>query len=356
MMENRVSSVIRKNVIDKYFVANNLMEAMSSVTWMSRYMGVIPFNYYVDKYKRKTFITPLNLIYFAMVKIWYSLCVVLYMVYEKSKNLDESRNSLFYFAELICTYIGFTSVVFLTIDTFINMDDLSKIFGVLHDIDELYKSLGCPKKHFNCIRFKFFLGAFTFTFVHILGIDLEIANEHSFTLWNFFIYFPAKYILTFQMSYMLSIYCSLVYVICLNLQILNEEILKLQQTKDTAIINNIISKDAVEVWKTDKARQPRNALVLKKIIFLWKAYINICDCCYIVNHYFSNKILVIIAMTFINVLFNTFFILSYIFKLLAKSEVTGEADLIFIISQGFFHTINLIIIIYGCNFCEKLVS
>lgn len=347
---------MRKNVVDKYFVANNLIEAISPVTWMSRYMGVIPFKYYVDKYERKTILNPLSLIYIITLKLWYLTSLVIYIAHEKSKDNDESQNSPFYFTELMLTYIGVVSVGFLFIDTFINKGDLSKIFGVLFDIDEVYKTLGCPKKDYNCLRFKFFLAVFTFSFIHVLGIDIEAGVEYSFTLWDFFIVFPVKYFPTFEMSYTISFYCSLVYVICLNLKMMNKEILNLQHIKDATILNNITSKNVVEIWKTDKVSQPRNAMVLKKIILLWKVYINICDCCYIVNHYFSKKILVIIAMSFLNVLLNMFFMLSYVFKLLAKSEATEDGNMIFIASQEFFHTSNLIITIYGCNLCEKLVS
>lgn len=340
-----------KNIISKLFKSKNVMDVMHSVICVTRIVSINPFTFKIEKGNSKSIISAPYLILAVVMLASYFICVYSTIVsYELdiSRKMQTENNA---FAEQLQIFSGIVSVVFLLLDTFMNKDDLARSFEKLFEVDEIFVTLG-RKRSYDMLRFRvtaLLLGFFLVTFLSTnLGDQFDtMVNWQSLAL-PVTLIFP-----TYQITFTIALLLSFVYMVSLDLLILNREILKLDLIKDPVIFNYDVQETP---WKKRvvKSAETRRDVMVARITLIWQAYTKICRTSLIVNQYFARKIMVIIALSFINGLFNLFFGLTSIVELLNTSR-TDLNFLIFSFSKCFVYTLNLVAIISSCEAYEQLV-
>lgn len=335
------------------FKSKNVLEAMSPAVNMCRAFSVMPFNFKVVKGKSKSEISIVHLFLSACMHIAYVLCVIIVIVYNQT-NLDKTHVLVFHvFAEKLQIYVGVALMMVLTIDTFLNRDNLAKAFQKLIEVDEIFESLGRRRIYFM-LKFKIFMAVLCF---YLLNSASSIWDAYYKTGINLFSWsYPliaAIYGPTFNVTNHLSFFSTIIFMISLDLSNLNEEITKLVYIEDPVMMNFISTKDSMNILD-HKLVRPRNGVVLEKLLLIWKGYIKLNDCCFLINQYFARKILVIIAHTFIGSLFNMFFVMTSMSRWL--SDQLDETDfLIFSATRFIVHSVNMLVIVSICGYCQDMV-
>lgn len=341
-------------LIANVFKSKNVVEAMNPAVNICRTFAALPFNFKVEKGKSKSEISIKRVLFSAFMHIAYLICVIIVIVYNQT-NLDTTHALVFHvFAEKLQIYVGFALMAILVIDAFSNKDNLAKAFQKLIEVDEIFESLGRHRIYFM-MKFKIFIAVlcfYSFNFVSSMW-DAYLKTGLNLFSWSYPL-MAAIYGPTFNVINYLSFFATFIFMIAIDLSILNEEIIKLTYIEDSVILNFIKTKDSMNIWKHKPAR-PRKVEVLEKLLLIWKGYIKISDCCFLINQYFARKILVIIAHSFIGGLFNMFFVMTSMSRWL--NDHLEERDfLVFSATRFIIHSVNMFVMVSLCSYCQDLVS
>lgn len=343
-----------KNVLENVFKSKNILEVLHEVLYFARLSASMPFNFKVEKRKSKTVLSYPFLLWSFMVLAAYFTSAVIVTVTRDSHINSNKRTGLNIFREQLEICSGFASVLFLVVDTFVNKDDLAKTFENFFEVDAMFESIG-RKRCYYLLRFRVTVLMVAFYAVHTVSGHLgerlkEEINSSSLLTLAMAVHFP-----TYMIAMSLALFVSFVYMISLDLLILNREIEKISFSKQPKMmIHYNTTTDAVGESRSRKNNM-KNSVALEKISLLWQAYTIICHSSLLINHYFSRKIMVIIALSFLSALFNLFFFLTELIYLLRQSS-TEIPLLIYFASKCLVHVMNLVIVISSCDACEELVS
>lgn len=340
------------------FKSKNILEVMHGVLFFARIGASMPFNFIVKRGKSKTVLSYPYFLWSLMIQASYFTCAIIVTLTRDSHIDPTKRSGLNVFREQLEICSGFASVLFLVVDTFVNKDDLAKAFEHFFEVDAMFESIG-RRRYYYRLRFRLTVFIVAFYIVHSVSSHLgerlkEKINNSSLMTLAMAVHFP-----TYMIAIVLALFVSFVYMISLDLLILNREIEKICFTKEPKmIIYYNTTTDAAGAWEKQSSgsrKNVKNSVVLEKISLLWQAYTKICHISLLINHYFSRKIMVIIALSFLSALFNLFFFLTELIHLLRQSS-TDMPFLIYFASKCLVHVINLVIIISSCDACEELVS
>lgn len=340
-----------KNIIYKLFKSKNVMDVMHSVICMTRIASINPFTFNIKKGSSKSRISFPFLLLAVVIQASYFVCVFYTIFNHESAIIPIMQTDYNVFGEQLQIYSGIVSVIFFLVDTFVNKDDLTRSFEKLFEVDEIFLTLG-RRRSYDMLRFRVTLLLLVFFLVTFLSTNLE--NQFSIVVnWQSFALPVAIHFPTYQITFTIALFLSFVYMVSIDLLILNQEIQKLDRIKDPVIFNY----DVQEVpWRKRivKSAETRRDIMVARITLIWQAYTKICRCSMIINQYFARKIMVIIALSFISGLFNLFFGLTSIVELLNASR-TDLNFLVFSFSKCFMCTLNLVVIISSCEAYEQLV-
>lgn len=348
-----------KNILANVFKSKNILEVMHEVMVFARMSALMPFNFKVERRKSKTVLRYPYLVWSLAILVSYITSVVIVILTRDSHLNSNKRSGLNVFREQLEIFSGFASVFFLVVDTFVNKDNLAKTFEILFEVDAMFASIG-RRRWYYLLRFRVSVLMIAFCVVHAISGHLgerlkEKINTSSLMTLAMALHFPS-----YMIAMGLALFASFIYMISLDLLILNREIEKICLAKEQKMIihyNTTTYATAVGVWakqSSGSGTNVKNSVVLEKISLLWQAYTKICRSSLLINQYFSRKIMVIIALSFLSVLFNLFFFLTELIDLLRESSTELEF-LIYFASKCIVHATNLIIIISSCDACEMLV-
>lgn len=341
-------------LIANIFKCKNVVEAMNPAVNMCRILPVLPFKYKIEKGKSKSEISFIHLFVSICMYITYLMCVVIVIAYNQT-NLDRTHALVFHvFAEKLQIYVGVVLMLVLIVDAFANKDNLAKAFQKLIEVDEIFESLGRHRIYFM-LKFKIFMAVLCFYFLNTVSSIWDAYYKTGLNLFSWsYTLIAAIYGPTFNVTNLLSFFSTIIFMFCVDLSILNEEITKLSYIEDSVMLNFIKTKDSKNIWDRKLAR-PRNGVVLEKLQLIWKGYIKISDSCFLINQYFARKILVIIMHTFIGGLFNMFFVMTSMSRWL--NDQLDEWDfLMFSATRFIIHSVNMCVIVSTCSYCQDLVS
>lgn len=340
-----------KNIISKLFKANNVLDVMHSVICMTRIFSINPFTFKIEKGNSKSRISIPYLLLSVVTQASYYVCVLYTIVNHESGISPNMQTQYNVFGEQLQIISGLVSVVFLLGDTFVNKDDLARSLEKLFEADELFVILG-RRRSYDMLRFRVTILLLGFFLVTCLSTNLgnqfdNMVSWQSFAL-PVVLHFPV-----YQITFTIALFLSFLYMICIDLLILNREILKLNLIKDPVIFKHNVQEAP---WKKVivKSAETNRHIMVARITLIWQAYIKICRSSLIINQYFARKLTVIIALSFISGLFNLFFGLTSIVELLNIFR-TDLHFLIISFSKCFVYTLNLVVIISSCEAYEQLV-
>lgn len=336
----------------KWFASKSIKNALSPVIILASVLTVTPFKFKVQKGQSKTSFSIPYVIWFLLAKAVYFASFIVTVIYNPTNLSPNINMSILGVAEKFQIYTGFFSLVYLMVSAVINKDDLAKMFEIQDDVYKLFKSLERKPLYYQ-LKFKLFLLTLAYFSMYTTFSTLDVLFKSSSSGWAFYTMTSTLYSPVVQETATLVVFTAFVYVITLNLALLNEEMMKISFNQETTLNNLDNTKGSVDMWKMTNL-QARDALLLEKLNLLWNIYIKICDCSFVICRYFSGKILAILTMSFLSVLLNFFFLLSSMFKLLNSDLIEGRVFL-FAIIQFIFNSMNIIVIIYVCNLCEQRV-
>lgn len=341
-----------RQITCKKFTSKSVIDALSPVLFLAKFYAFTPFKYIVKKRKSKTVLSIPYLIWFIMLKILYFSCLLI-TVMNNVSNMDNKNNiSILELSEKFQIYTNLFAFVYLILDTWINKDDLAIFFQIQEEVDSILKSLGC-RRYYHQLKFKMFLRTNVYITVYSLYGIADVFLKPKTSNWASYSLTSTLYTPVVQIGATLTVFTAFVHVITLNLATLNEEITTLSRTHESTMCRLNNTKGSVDFWTTANL-QSRNTLLLEKINFLWNVYIKICDSSFVISRYFSGKVLVVLAMSFLYVLLNFFFLLSSFFKLLSNDLIERRL-ILFAVMQFLLNSSNIIVIIRECDLCEQLV-
>lgn len=342
---------IFQNFVARFFKSNNILEVLNPALLLA-----CPLKFNVVKGPTKALFSFPYLLFSGLIHALYFTSAVIVII-KKDSLVSSNSSGLNLFREKVEICTGLAAVLFLLLDTFVNRSDLAKAFDNLFEVDNIFESIG-RRRRYDHLRCRVTILLILFYLLHIfsahLGERLK-AEDDGFSLMvlSMVMHFP-----TYLIGVTLALFSSFVYMISLDLLILNREIEKICLLKEPITQNhyNAITDITGNMKKSSGSKKYSiKSIVPEKISVLWQAYTKICHTSLLVNHYFSRKIMVTIALSFLSALFNLFFFLTELIHLLRQNP-TDIPFLIYFSSRCLVHSVNLIIIISSCEACEELVS
>lgn len=343
---------VYQNLIARLFKSKSILEVLRPALLLA-----CPFKFNVEKGSTKTLFSFPFLLLSGLLHAIYFTSAAIVIINQDSNLVSSKRSGLNVFREQVEICTGLAAVLFLLLDTFVNKRDLAKAFDNLFEVDVIFESIG-RKRRYDHLRFRVTVLVVLFYSLHILsnhlGEFLRAENyDYSFKPLVLVMHFPI-----YLIGVIITIFSAFVYMISLDLLILNREFEKISLAKEPIIINHYYATaDIIGTMK--KSSGSKNffikSMVPEKISVLWQAYTKICHTSLLVNHYFSRKIMVAIALSFLSALFNLFFFLTELIHVL-RHNVTDVPFLIYFSSRCVVHVVNLITVISSCEACEDLVS
>lgn len=341
-----------QKLIARFFKSKNIIDVLHPALLLA-----CPFKFKVEKGPTKTFFSFPFLLLSGLVHASYFTSAAIVIITKDSSLATSKRTGLNMFREQVEICTGLAAVLFLLLDTFVNRCDLGKAFDNLFEVDVIFESIG-RRRRYDHLRFRVTILVVLFYSLHLISAHLGErlkAEDGSYSLMtlSMVMHFP-----TYLIGVILALFSAFVYMISLDLLILNREFEKIYFLKEPTIVNHYYATTDITGSTKKLSGTKKNiikSMLPEKISVLWQAYTKICHTSLLINHYFSRKIMVTIALSFLSALFNLFFFLTELIHLL-RHTATDLPFLIYFSSRCLVHSVNLIIVISSCEACEELVS
>lgn len=311
-----------------------------------------PFKLTMSSGKAKIlFSVHYSIISVLLISIYY--CSFAIVIHYKQLYFLLNFGKTFKYTELSQIYLGLVTITVVHIMKYTHRDCLATHFEIAEQLCEIFDKLGSPVEYASLkIRFLFASSMQIVISAILLGISFMAAfklSEEQFLPVVIVMVFPS-----YTIAFAQFMGTSLIYFTWTILQTLNEEVNKLLMMRSD---NPPIAESLNIYIRTKKSVFPqiKKCQFLLKLNLIWKAYALICKNRNNINAYFAWTILPIVALTFINILFNIFnsvFMISLLLK--------GRESLYYIY---FFRSVkcvvnvtNMFLLIIVCNICEKEVG
>lgn len=328
----------------------SIVDLMSPVHSLESIMGMNPFKFTMISGKPETLFS----IPFSILTIWL-LSVYYYSVVQVVQIGHLKRlGKMYMYSELGQIYVGFLTITLINILKYLKRNYFISYFEIAEKLSNSFMGLG-NQKNYRSLSIKFFIASILqFVFCISLLLLSYVATRTLpvydrlpaiITLW-----WPSC---TIAMTQFIA--SSFFHITWLNLHMLNEEISKLLQMPPlifpvTVNSNNLNGK--IKQSLLLQRTKPKN--LLEKLDLIWKAYSQICTNGNNLEKDFCFTLLLAVALSFMNTLFNAFYASRNISVIHKFTQLYGI--LLLRLTKCLMNTIYMLLLATRCNDCEKEVS
>lgn len=332
--------------------SNSLFDAMFPVLSLSSIVGITPFDIVVKTGQSKTLLSiPLMIVNISCMII-YMYCTIS-IVLLANVGFIYHHAKIFIYTEVSQIYASLLTMTAIHILKFFNRDNFANHFEIAEKLREIFHNLGRRRIYTN-LKLKFYIAStLQIAFcAFLLGLNLTgAANLQPDER------FPVIVVMVWP-SYTIAIAqiitSSFVHSTKINIQILNEEICKIQSIPRIPTLS-ITSIQLYPKKRISLSLQTTNHEVIEKLDLIWKAYVNICKMSSNLNDYFCWLILAFLFLSFINTLFNVFYFLCI---LAYSTKLYAHLNIVYFIraTKCLVNAVNMFFLSVVVNTCETEAS
>lgn len=327
----------------KFFKFDSMMDAIKPILILGRLSTIAPFNYNIFPGKSKTSLNLPAMILFIFFIISYFPSFTWFGDFIPAKNMPE----IYSYNEGFQSKAGCLLFICISIFRFVSCDNLANNFEILQRNEKILYNLGYTR-NFKRLKFILFRSCMIQQTSFMAFIIFITYNSFDFNSWDGIPHIAASFIPSYQNAMSQYLCSNFIFLIWSNLKVLNKEILKIFVTIPKG------KPDATKVYRFLDFKS-RQSVVEDKLDMIWKVYANLCKCSTLLSDYFSIMIFAIFSVSFLNSLFNAFYMVN-IFMAVSSGENIDSYILGMRLARFIGTTLNMFALISVCNYCEIEVS
>lgn len=347
------------NAITRFMKPETVFDILQPFMTLCQLLLVTPYKFSVESGEYFLVYSKLSLLLVMASALFFIRCV--YVVIKTGETVVGHFNGtmLFKIGDWLRIYSNIVTVFVVLAGLFSNTHLYPVIFTLFSDIDKKFSLLSIDK-HYERVKYKPYLGlllAITIVFYTIFVVNNILANswDSQPTLYLWVVIFIPNNMAAFYVV----LYCTGVFFLDFNLDILNKEIYKMSKNKLHPYINNIYNIDQLFTNEINKnvALKTNQDLQLERLMMIRTIFDAICDGVSNLNRLFGLRILTIIGVSFTSVVFNIFFVLSvYMSIIQGENTMKNYTFLVYCLQSIILSWGNVIFTVYNCNSVKKKVN
>lgn len=326
------------SIIESLFKSNSVNDAISPVHFLGGIMGMNPFKLSVTSGKPKTVLSIPFCVFAGLMVSFYYYHLLASVFFKRIVSIPKYGKT-FEFGELSQIYVGCLTVTLIHIMTYLKRDFFSVHFEFAEKIRKIFTNLR-SQKNYSFLKLKFYIASIIQFGVclFLIGVSymvtatlpkVERLQSVVIILWPPYTVAMTQFTAT-----------SFMYITWLNMHTLNEEINKLLVLPQLiSPVTGIPNKYFIKIR-------------LEKLDLISKAYAHICTNSNNLESYFSLVLLAVITLSFINTVFNTFYVIHLIRTVI---KFTNFNIIIYRSTKCIMNAIHMSVLAIGCKICETEV-
>lgn len=335
------------NILEAFFKAEDIMQALDPLIKFSKIMGVFPFDMYIEPGNSKMKIAPIYLIWSVLIQTVYITSVVI--VTKNNETLTSMFNFSFFYqiGDYLRIHLSFFMILIMVLTGFFNIKRFPLILERLYINENQLITLGIYK---NYSKYKIIQAiALTLCLIFlIINIFLNLYLIRKLNINPSVYFFIAMFAPGVYSLIVVMFFNTIVVVGGDTIQKLSEDLEKINERR---LIKNSPNFNRIKSVYVGKTSEDSDLLV--KISKMWDIYENICDLYELGEKGINMNVLMMIGCSFISLVFNEFQALLVVVEF-RKSE-KNFFFLLFCLHQVVSHSIILLVLISMNNRTKNMV-